>query len=102
MCPFPPDCSHLPDLMLCPPPQVLGMVRVPLYATKGGGGLASFLSHSFIGNARSQLVDWLLRLGLVGPEELHRALEHSLRIQAHTAGDVAAALELAEAKRRRL
>uniref|UniRef100_A0A3B4ZUD7 U8 snoRNA-decapping enzyme n=1 Tax=Stegastes partitus TaxID=144197 RepID=A0A3B4ZUD7_9TELE len=56
--------------------EVLGMVRVPLYAMKGGGGLASFLSHSFIGNARSQLVDSLSRLGLVSPAELQRARTH--------------------------
>uniref|UniRef100_A0A3Q4BX08 U8 snoRNA-decapping enzyme n=1 Tax=Mola mola TaxID=94237 RepID=A0A3Q4BX08_MOLML len=41
--------------------EVLGMIRVPLYTIKGEGGLASFLSHSFIGNARSQLVESLLQ-----------------------------------------
>ncbi|XP_026223338.1 U8 snoRNA-decapping enzyme [Anabas testudineus] len=80
--------------------EVLGMVRVPLYTTKGGGGLACFLSHSFIGNARSQLVDSLLRLNLVAPKELHKALTHSLKIQTQTAQDLQAALELTEAKRK--
>lgn len=104
------DCSHLPDLMLCsssPVPslslslQVLGMVRIPLYTMKGGGGLASFLSHSFIGNARSQLVDSLLRFNLIAPEELHKALTHSLKIHTHTAEDLKAALALTEARRKR-
>ncbi|KAM7404260.1 hypothetical protein PAMP_011626 [Pampus punctatissimus] len=81
--------------------EVLGMVRVPLYITKGGGGLSSFLSHSFIGNARSQLVDALLRFNLVTPEELHKALTHSLKTHVHTAEDLQAALTLTEAKRKR-
>ncbi|XP_019944983.2 U8 snoRNA-decapping enzyme [Paralichthys olivaceus] len=74
--------------------EVLGMVRVPLYAMKRGGGLGSFLSHSFIGNARSQLIDSLLRLNLVTHEELHEALTHSLKRHSHTAGDLKAALAL--------
>ncbi|XP_053173648.1 U8 snoRNA-decapping enzyme [Scomber japonicus] len=81
--------------------EVLGMVRVPLYVTKGGGGLSSFLSHSFIGNARSQLVDALLRFNLVAPEELHKVLACSLKTHAHTAEDLQAALALTEAKRKR-
>ncbi|XP_059188479.1 U8 snoRNA-decapping enzyme [Centropristis striata] len=81
--------------------EVLGMVRVPLYTMKGGGGLASFLSHSFIGNARSQLVDALLRLHLVAPEELHKALTHSLKIHTHTAEDLQAALALTDRNRKR-
>lgn len=80
--------------------EVLGMVRVPLYTMKSGGGLAPFLSHSFIGNARSQLVDSLLRLNLVAPEELHKALAHSRKIHTHTAEDLQAALALTEAKKR--
>ncbi|XP_067384015.1 U8 snoRNA-decapping enzyme isoform X2 [Channa argus] len=80
--------------------EVLGMVRVPLYTMKGGGGLASFLSHSFIGNARSQLVDSLLRFNLVSPKELHKALTHSLKIHTHTAEDLQAALVLTEVKRK--
>ncbi|CAK6955149.1 U8 snoRNA-decapping enzyme [Scomber scombrus] len=81
--------------------EVLGMVRVPLYVTKGGGGLSSFLSHSFIGNARSQLVDAVLRFNLVDPEELHKVLVCSLKTHAHTAEDLQAALALTEAKRKR-
>ncbi|KAJ8004631.1 hypothetical protein DPEC_G00138320 [Dallia pectoralis] len=54
--------------------EVMGMVRAPLYTLKGGGGLPYFLSHSFIGNSRSQLEDALVRFGLVTPEELREAL----------------------------
>ncbi|KAM3617389.1 uncharacterized protein V6R79_005493 [Siganus canaliculatus] len=82
--------------------EVLGMVRVPLYTTKGGGGLASFLSHSFIGNARSQLLDALLRLNLVSPNELHKALTHSVKTHTHSAQDLRAALALTAAKRKPL
>lgn len=77
--------------------EVLGMVRVPLYAIRGSGGLACFLSHSFIGNARSQLVASLLRLGLVAPDLLHKALRHSLETHKHNAMDLRAALELTKA-----
>uniref|UniRef100_A0A3P8TY57 U8 snoRNA-decapping enzyme n=1 Tax=Amphiprion percula TaxID=161767 RepID=A0A3P8TY57_AMPPE len=73
--------------------EVLGMVRVPLYAMQGGGGLASFLSHSFIGNARSQLIDSLLRLNLVSPAELQKALANSLKIHANAARDLRTATE---------
>ncbi|XP_049609003.1 U8 snoRNA-decapping enzyme isoform X2 [Syngnathus scovelli] len=79
--------------------EVLGMVRVPLYTTKTGGGLSSFLSHAFIGNARTQLLDSLLRLHLLSPEDLHKALKHSLKTHAHTAVDLQAALALTAAKR---
>ncbi|XP_019896794.1 U8 snoRNA-decapping enzyme isoform X2 [Esox lucius] len=57
--------------------EVMGMVRVPLYTLKGGGGLSYFLSHSFIGNSRGQLEDALVRFGLVTPEELRAALTHA-------------------------
>ncbi|XP_006785318.1 U8 snoRNA-decapping enzyme isoform X2 [Neolamprologus brichardi] len=80
--------------------EVLGMVRVPLYTMKGGGGLASFLSHSFIGNARSQLVHSMLRLNLVAPGELHTALTHSLKTHAHTKQDLQAALALTQGLRK--
>ncbi|XP_019718547.1 U8 snoRNA-decapping enzyme-like isoform X3 [Hippocampus comes] len=79
--------------------EVLGMVRVPLYTTKNGGGLSSFLSHAFIGNARTQLLDSLLRLRLLAPEDLHKALKHSMKTHAHSAGDLQAALALTAAKR---
>ncbi|XP_077458283.1 U8 snoRNA-decapping enzyme [Stigmatopora argus] len=78
--------------------EVLGMVRVPLYTTKGGGGLSSFLSHAFIGNARTQLVNTLLRLNLLSPKDLKKALEHSLKTHANTAADLKAVLALTEAE----
>ncbi|XP_051805897.1 U8 snoRNA-decapping enzyme isoform X1 [Acanthochromis polyacanthus] len=88
------DCGDLPDLTLRLFPQVLGMVRVPLYAMQGGdGGLASFLSHSFIGNARSQLIDSLLSLNLVSSAELQKALANSLKIHENAAEDLRAATE---------
>ncbi|KAL7398812.1 hypothetical protein ABVT39_015709 [Epinephelus coioides] len=80
--------------------EVLGTVRVPLYTMKAGGGLAPFLSHSFIGSARSQLVDSLLRFNLVTPEDLHKALTHSLKIHTQNAGDLHGALALTEARKR--
>ncbi|XP_036006819.1 U8 snoRNA-decapping enzyme-like isoform X1 [Fundulus heteroclitus] len=80
--------------------EVMGMVRVPLYTTKSDGGLPFFLSHSFIGNARSQLVDSLLRLHLVSPQELRHALRSSQRKHSEAARDLRAALELTEAPRR--
>lgn len=78
------------------------MARVPLYTLKSGKGLGSFLSHSFIGNARIQLVDSLLRLKLVAPHELRRALAHSLETHTHTAEDLKAALALTETKNKHL
>ncbi|XP_029012861.1 U8 snoRNA-decapping enzyme [Betta splendens] len=78
--------------------EVLGMVRVPLYLLKrGAGGLSCFLSQSFIGNARLQLVSALLRLNLLAPRDVHRALTHSLRMQRQTTEDLRAALALTEA-----
>lgn len=76
------------------------MTRVPLYTTKGGGGLTSFLSHSFIGNARSQLVDAMLRFNLVAPGDLHTALTHSLKTHEHNKQDLQAALTLMEGWRK--
>ncbi|XP_041654385.1 U8 snoRNA-decapping enzyme [Cheilinus undulatus] len=81
--------------------EVLGMVRVPLYTLRSGGGLALFLSHSFIGNSRSQLLRSLLRLNMVTPEELHRALTDSLKTHTRTADDLKANLSLTEPYRKR-
>ncbi|KAM8862988.1 U8 snoRNA-decapping enzyme isoform 2-T2 [Spinachia spinachia] len=76
--------------------EVLGMVRVPLHTTKSGGGLASFLSHSFISNARFQLLRTLTRLHLVAAEELQEALARSLKIRASTEEELRDALALVE------
>ncbi|XP_077370913.1 U8 snoRNA-decapping enzyme [Festucalex cinctus] len=79
--------------------EVLGMVRVPLYTTKSGGGLSSFLSHTFIANARTQLIDTLLRLHLLAPEDLHKALKNSLKTNTQSAVDLKATLALAKPER---
>uniref|UniRef100_A0A1A7YBM3 U8 snoRNA-decapping enzyme n=1 Tax=Iconisemion striatum TaxID=60296 RepID=A0A1A7YBM3_9TELE len=76
--------------------EVMGMVRVPLYTTKKGGGLPLFLSHSFVGNARTQLVSSLLRLHLVPPGELRSALENSLKMHAESARNLKSAVALME------
>ncbi|KAI4888914.1 hypothetical protein NFI96_028872 [Prochilodus magdalenae] len=57
--------------------EVLGMVRVPLYTMRKGGGLPFFLSHSFIGNSRAQLLETLRRLGLVSQGALEDAVRQA-------------------------
>ncbi|XP_076132755.1 U8 snoRNA-decapping enzyme [Alosa pseudoharengus] len=57
--------------------EVMGMVRVPLYFLKNGGGLPSFLSHSFISNSRSQLLSALQQFGLVSQRELDEAVRQA-------------------------
>ncbi|XP_028850236.1 U8 snoRNA-decapping enzyme [Denticeps clupeoides] len=57
--------------------EVLGMVRVPLYFFKRGGGLPAFLSNSFIGSARSQLLSALQSFGLVSQQELAKATQQA-------------------------
>lgn len=74
------------------------MVRVPLYTLRDGRGLGSFLSHGFVSNSRSQLMDSLLRLKLVDEQELRRAVEHALKTTSHSAQDLKEALALAEAE----
>ncbi|CAL8369091.1 unnamed protein product [Lota lota] len=76
--------------------EVLGVVRVPLYFMRDGGGLPSFLSHGFAGNARAQLLDALTRFHLVAPDDLRRALALSTQVHARTAADLRDALALAE------
>ncbi|KAG9331385.1 hypothetical protein JZ751_019316 [Albula glossodonta] len=61
--------------------EVLGMVRVPLYVLKNGGGFPSFLSHSFISNSRSQLLAALRDLGLLSPGELDSAVACAEKIR---------------------
>ncbi|RVE70196.1 hypothetical protein OJAV_G00062020 [Oryzias javanicus] len=76
--------------------EVMGKVRVPLFRTTHNGGLSFFLSHSFIGSARSQLISSLLRLGLVSPQTMEKALRKSLRMHAETREDLRAALAFTE------
>ncbi|KAG7273986.1 hypothetical protein CRUP_011168 [Coryphaenoides rupestris] len=72
--------------------EVLGVVRVPLYTMDGGGGLPSFLSHGFAGNARSQLLDSLARFRLVAPDDLRRALAMCTQIRVRMAADLGGSL----------
>lgn len=53
----------------------MGLVRVPLYTLRDGvGGLPAFLSNTFIGTARDQLVRALETLELVPREQLQKAM----------------------------
>lgn len=58
--------------------QVMGLVRVPLYTLRDGvGGLPAFLSNTFIGNAREQLIYVLDTFHLVPKEQLQKAVTTS-------------------------
>lgn len=65
--------------------EVMGMVRVPLYCLKKGEGFPSFLSHSFIDSARSQLLTTLRVLGLLSQEELEAAVATAKMMRQSTA-----------------
>lgn len=53
----------------------MGLVRVPLYTLRDGvGGLPAFLSNTFIGNAREQLLHALDTLQLVPGEQLQKVI----------------------------
>ncbi|XP_078062889.1 U8 snoRNA-decapping enzyme isoform X1 [Mustelus asterias] len=46
--------------------EVMGIIRVPLYTLRDGfGGLPAFLTNTFIGNAKEQLLDALRSLKLL-------------------------------------
>ncbi|KAJ8259998.1 hypothetical protein GJAV_G00175900 [Gymnothorax javanicus] len=64
--------------------EVMGMVRVPLYCLKKSGGFPYFLSHSFIGAARSQLIDALRIHGLLSQDELEAALATADKMRKST------------------
>lgn len=57
--------------------EVMGMVRVPLYFLKKGGGLPYFLSHSFISNSRAQLLSALRHCRLLSHGELEEAVRQA-------------------------
>ncbi|XP_055486767.1 U8 snoRNA-decapping enzyme [Leucoraja erinacea] len=58
--------------------EVLGVIRVPLYTLRDGfGGLPAFLTNTFIGNAREQLVEALRKLRLLNEAELRAAVTAS-------------------------
>ncbi|KAJ7317427.1 hypothetical protein JRQ81_003589 [Phrynocephalus forsythii] len=59
--------------------EVMGLMRVPLYTLRDGvGGLPAFLSNTFIGNAREQLIQVLEVFHLVPREMLQKAV-HAAR-----------------------
>ncbi|KAG1961931.1 U8 snoRNA-decapping enzyme [Pimephales promelas] len=72
--------------------EVMGMVRVPLYFLKNGGGLPYFLSHSFICNSRAQLLSALHHCRLLSQGELEKAFisipEPELCVHQTTAGEI--------------
>ena len=55
--------------------QVLGIVRCPLHTLPNGLGFPAFLRHSFIGNAREQLLMSIRKRGLLTEEEVQTALK---------------------------
>ncbi|KAA0706979.1 U8 snoRNA-decapping enzyme [Triplophysa tibetana] len=67
--------------------EVLGMVRVPLYFLKNGGGLPYFLSHSFISNSRAQLLSALQRCGLLSQGELEKAVRQAEQMRRTHSAD---------------
>ncbi|CAI5795975.1 U8 snoRNA-decapping enzyme [Podarcis lilfordi] len=55
--------------------EVMGLIRVPLYTLSDGvGGLPAFLSNTFIGNSREQLIHALDTLQLMPREQLQKAV----------------------------
>ncbi|XP_038644729.1 U8 snoRNA-decapping enzyme isoform X1 [Scyliorhinus canicula] len=58
--------------------EVMGIIRVPLYTLRDGfGGLPAFMTNTFIGNAKDQLVDALRTLKLLSEAELQSAISAS-------------------------
>ena len=55
-------------------PQVMGVIRCPLYTLPNGLGLPAFLNHQFIGNSLQQLLVGLNRKGLLSQQEIDQAL----------------------------
>ncbi|XP_073679821.1 U8 snoRNA-decapping enzyme [Garra rufa] len=67
--------------------EVLGMVRVPLYFLRNGGGLPYFLSHSFISNSRAQLLSALQRCRLLSQGEIEKAVSQAEQMRRTRSGD---------------
>ncbi|XP_064414362.1 U8 snoRNA-decapping enzyme [Latimeria chalumnae] len=62
--------------------EVMGLTRVPLYTLRDGvGGLPAFLSNTFIGNARDQLLHALQALKLMREDKLREAIGASQKLQ---------------------
>ncbi|CAB3387944.1 Hypothetical predicted protein [Cloeon dipterum] len=56
--------------------EVLGWVRVPLYTmTDGYNGFPAFLDNNFVGNARDQLLEALIKTGIMTKEEIDSAVK---------------------------
>lgn len=56
--------------------QVLGWIRVPLYTMADGyNGFPAFLENNFVGNAREQLLEGLIKTGVMTRDEVNVALE---------------------------
>jgi len=55
--------------------QVLGWIRVPLYTMEDGyNGFPAFLDNNFVGNAREQLLEALIKTGVMTKDETSLAL----------------------------
>uniref|UniRef100_A0A4W3GG17 U8 snoRNA-decapping enzyme n=1 Tax=Callorhinchus milii TaxID=7868 RepID=A0A4W3GG17_CALMI len=55
--------------------EVMGTIRVPLYTLRDGfGGLPAFLTNTFIGNAKEQLIYALRTLKLLSEEAIQTAI----------------------------
>jgi len=58
--------------------EILGLIRVPLYTRdRNDGGLPQFLKNNFVGNARKNLTDALVRFEMLSADEVKIALEKS-------------------------
>jgi U8 snoRNA-decapping enzyme len=55
--------------------QVLGWIRVPLYTMKDSySGFPAFLENNFVGNARQQLIEALIKIGVMSRDEIDAAM----------------------------
>lgn len=68
-------CKESPAPPMPSVPQVLGLVRVPLYTQKDRvGGFPNFLSNAFVSTAKYQLLFALKVLNMMPSEKLAEAL----------------------------
>lgn len=73
--PEPYPCKESPAPPMPSVPQVLGLVRVPLYTQKDRvGGFPNFLSNAFVSTAKYQLLFALKVLNMMPSEKLAEAL----------------------------
>ncbi|KAF8766689.1 U8 snoRNA-decapping enzyme-like isoform X2 [Argiope bruennichi] len=58
--------------------ETMGVFRVPMFTMRDGyRGLPAFLNNNFIGEAKNQLLNFILHRKLMTPEEVKTVLEHS-------------------------